>query len=162
MRRRVVVARSMPDLVTERLSREFEAILPNGSDIDAEALIARAREHRAEAVLVTSDLKLGAAAITELPESVKIVATCSVGFDHLDVSAAKARGVALTNTPDVVTECTADLTFLLILGASRRATEFGRIMQQGWRVSFPWNDMLGIQVATKRLGIVGMVALGAP
>ena len=160
MRRRVVVARPMPDLVTERLSREFEAILANGSDVDAEALVARAKEHRAEALLVTSDLKLSAASIAKLPESVKIVATCSVGFDHLDISAAKARGVALTNTPDVVTECTADLTFLLILGASRRATEFGRIMQQGWRVSFPWSDMLGIQVANKRLGIVGMGRIG--
>jgi lactate dehydrogenase-like 2-hydroxyacid dehydrogenase len=160
MKHRVVVARPMPDLVTDRLSSEFEAVLADGSDIDAEVLIARAKDHRADALLVTSDLKLTAATIDKLPESVKIVATCSVGFDHLDVPAAKARGVVLTNTPDVVTECTADLTLLLILGASRRAAEFGRIMQQGWRRSFPWNEMLGRQVANKRLGIVGMGRIG--
>jgi len=160
MRHRVVVARPMPDLVTDRLSREFEAALPDRSDIDAQTLIARAKDHRAEALFVTSDLKLTAASIAELPDSVKIVATCSVGFDHLDVPAAKARGVVLTNTPDVVTECTADLTFLLILGASRRATEFGLVMQQGWRCSFPWNEMLGRQVANKTLGIVGMGRIG--
>jgi lactate dehydrogenase-like 2-hydroxyacid dehydrogenase len=60
----------------------------------------------------------------------------------------------------VVTECTADLTFLLILGASRRASEFGLVMQQGWRRSFPWNEMLGRQVANKTLGIVGMGRIG--
>ncbi len=160
MRRRIVVARPMPDLVTDRLSREFEALLADRSDINANALIARAKDHRAEALLVTSDLKLSAASIGELPDSVKIVATCSVGFDHLDVPAAKARGIVLTNTPDVVTECTADLTFLLILGSCRRASEFSLVMQQGWRRSFPWNEMLGQQVAYKTLGIVGMGRVG--
>ncbi len=160
MRKRVVVARPMPNLVTDRLSNEFEAVLADGRDIDAEALIERAHEHRADALLVTSDLKLTAPLIDKLPDGVKIVATCSVGFDHLDVPAAKARGVVLTNTPDVVTECTADLTLLLILGASRRAAEFGVVMQQGWRRSFAWNDMLGRQVANKNLGIVGMGRIG--
>ena len=110
--------------------------------------------------MVTSDFKLEATRIDALPRSVKIVATCSVGFDHLDIAAAKARGLVLTNTPDVVTECTADLTLLLILGACRRATEYSAIMQQGWRRSFAWNEMLGTQVAGKTLGIVGMGRIG--
>lgn len=150
----------MPDLVTDRLSAEFDAVLADGSDIGADVLVRLAEEHRAEALLVTSDLKLRVEHIDRLPGSVKIVATCSVGFDHLDVPAAKARGVMLTNTPDVVTECTADLTFLLILGASRRAAEYGAIMREGWRRSFAWNEMLGMQVANKTLGIVGMGRIG--
>lgn len=160
MRTRVVVARPMPDLVVDRLSADFDAVLAERPDLDFTTVVDRAKAHDAGALVVTSDFKLGAAQIDDLPRSIKIVATCSVGFDHLDVAAAKARGIVLTNTPDVVTECTADLTFLLILGASRRAAEYGAIMQQGWRRSFAWNEMLGSQVAGKTLGIVGMGRIG--
>ena len=160
MRTRVVVARPMPDLVTERLSVEFDAVLAERPDLDPATVIERAVKHDAEALVITSDLKLGAAQIEALPRGLKIAATCSVGFDHLDVGAAKARGLVLTNTPDVVTDCTADLTFLLILGACRRAAEYGVVMQQGWRRAFAWNEMLGSQVAGKTLGIVGMGRIG--
>lgn len=160
MRTRVVVARPMPDLVTDRLSAEFDAVLAERPDLDPATVVDRVKDHGAEALVVTSDFRLGAAQIETLPRSVKIAATCSVGFDHLDVAAAKARGLVLTNTPDVVTECTADLTLFLILGASRRATEYGAIMRKGWRRSFAWNEMLGTQVAGKTLGIVGMGRIG--
>lgn len=160
MRTRVVVARPMPDLVADRLSAEFDAILPERPDLDTAAIIKRTRTHHAEALIVTSDFRLGADEIRALPRTLKIVATCSVGFDHLDVAAAKARDLVLTNTPDVVTECTADLTFLLILGASRRAAEYNTIMRQGWRRAFAWNEMLGSRVTGKTLGIVGMGRIG--
>ncbi len=160
MRTRVVVARPMPDLVAARLSDEFIAVQAERSDLDVATLIERTRTHDAEALVVTSDVRLGAEQIAALPRSVKIVATCSVGFDHLDVPAAKSRQLVLTNTPDVVTECTADLTLLLMLGACRRASEYGAIMREGWRRAFAWNEMLGIQVAGKTLGIVGMGRIG--
>lgn len=160
MRTRVVVARPMPDLVTDRLWSEFDAVPAERPDLDVATLIERTRTHDAEALVITSDVRFGADQIAALPPSVKIVATCSVGFDHLDVPVAKARGLVLTNTPEVVTDCTADLTFLLILGACRRASEYGAVMQKGWRRAFAWNEMLGSRAAGKTLGIVGMGRIG--
>ena len=160
MKSRVVVARPMPELVTSRLLAEFDPMLADRPDLDASTLIERTLEHKANALLITSDIRIGSAEIKRLPDHVEIVSTCSVGFDHLDVASAKARGLILTNTPDVVTECTADLTFLLILGAARRATEYGAIMQKGWRRAFAWNEMLGMKVANKTIGIVGMGRVG--
>jgi lactate dehydrogenase-like 2-hydroxyacid dehydrogenase len=106
MRTRVVVARPMPDLVTDRLSDEFDAVPAERPDLDVPTLIERTRTHDAEALVITSDVRFGPEQITALPRSMKIVATCSVGFDHLDVPVAKERGLVLTNTPDVVTKCT--------------------------------------------------------
>src|SRR6202012_2848439 len=100
MRTRVVVARPMPDLVTDRLSAELDAVPAGRPDLDVATLIERTRSHDAEALVVTSDIKFRADQIAALPRGVRILATCSVGFDHLDVPAAKARGLVLTNTPD--------------------------------------------------------------
>jgi lactate dehydrogenase-like 2-hydroxyacid dehydrogenase len=157
---RVVVARPMPQPVAERLAAEFTAFFPEVSGVGAEGLAALAEQHKADAIVVTSEVKFGAQDIARLPSHVRMIATCSVGFDHFDVAAAKARNVVLTNTPDVVTDCTADLTLLLILGACRRATEYGAVMREGWRKSFAWNEMLGLQVSGKTLGIVGMGRIG--
>ena len=157
---RVVVARPMPQPVAERLAAEFIAFFPEVSGVGAEGLAALAEQHKADAIVVTSEVKFGAQDIARLPSHVRMIATCSVGFDHLDVAAAKARNVLLTNTPDVVTDCTADLTLLLMLGACRRAAEYGAVMREGWRKSFAWDDMLGLKVSGKTLGIVGMGRIG--
>jgi len=83
-----------------------------------------------------------------------------VGYDHIDVDAAKRGGVVATNTPDVVSEATAELTILLMLGAARRASEADRLVRSGaWRDWSP-SFMVGTQVTGKRFGIVGLGRVG--
>jgi lactate dehydrogenase-like 2-hydroxyacid dehydrogenase len=72
-----------------------------------------------------------AEAIAKLPASVRIMATFSVGYDHIDVAAAVARGIAVTNTPDVLTDATADIAMLLMLGAARGASWGERMVREG-------------------------------
>jgi len=157
---RLLVARPVPDAVTDRARTEFDAILSDSRDMTPDDVIASLSEHRAEALFLSSNLKLNAALIARLPASVRVAATCSVGFDHIDVPAAKARGLVVTNTPEVLTDCTADMAFMLLLCACRRATEYSGIMREGWRRSFGMRDMLGTQASGKTLGIVGFGRIG--
>ena len=90
----------------------------------------------------------------------KIGATSSVGYDHIDVAAAKARGIVVTNTPGVLTDCTADFAFMMLLAAARRAGEYDAIMRSGWRRRIGQGDLLGVRVTGKRLGILGMGRIG--
>ena len=90
----------------------------------------------------------------------KILATCSVGTEHIDIAAAQARGLPVTNTPDVLTECTADLALMLILNACRRGAEYDAIMRAGWRKGYGLGEMLGLRVWGKTLGILGMGRIG--
>jgi lactate dehydrogenase-like 2-hydroxyacid dehydrogenase len=156
----LVVARQFPPGVQARIAAEFAAPTPGDRDLDFDTVLTQLDATEAEALLFSSHLKFGAEVIARLPARVRIAATASVGFDHIDVAAARARGLIVTNTPDVLTDCTADLTFLLILGACRRAQEYGAIMQDGWRRGFGLGEMLGVRVAGKTLGIVGFGRIG--
>ena len=103
--------------------------------------------------------KLDAETINQLPDSVKIISNFAVGFGNIDLEAAKKRGIAVTNTPDVLTDATAEIGVLLILGACRRASEgIEKAREGGW----VWSaDMLiGKQLTGTRLGILGMVRIG--
>ena len=115
----------------------------------------------AAALMVTPTEAMTAAVIAALPASVKVISTVSVGFEHIDLGAARTKGLRVTNTPDVLTEATADTALLLILGATRRASEGERIMRartwKGLRPTF----FLGQQITGRRLGIVGMGRIGA-
>lgn len=88
------------------------------------------------------------------------MATTSVGFDNLNISEFKARGIFATNTPDVLTAATADLTLLLMLGASRRVREHIQTTEKGWGKVLGQAQMLGLDLAGKRLGILGMGRIG--
>ncbi len=157
---RLIVACGVPAAVAARARAEFDARIAEDQDMTISALLQAAGDHQAQAVVVTSAQKMTAEVIGRLPASVRIIATSSVGYDHIDVAAAQARGIAATNTPGVLTECTADFTFLLILAASRRAREYGAIMQSGWRQRYGLGDALGLRVSGKTLGILGMGRIG--
>ena len=157
---RLVVARPVPDAVTERAKTEFDAVVSEDRDRTPDEVVDMLARHRAEALFFSSNLKLNRDLIARLPETVRVAATCSVGFDHIDVDAARERGLIVTNTPDVLTDCTADLTFMLILNACRRGWEHTEIMRAGWRRSFGMRDMLGMQVSGKTLGVVGFGRIG--
>jgi lactate dehydrogenase-like 2-hydroxyacid dehydrogenase len=157
---RLIVSRQIPAAVAARIRAEFECPWPEGRDMTADEAISALSETRADALMLTSHLKFNADVIARVPAHVKIAATCSVGFEHIDVAAARARGLPVTNTPDVLTDCTADLTFLLILAACRRAHEYDAIMRAGWRRGFGLGEMLGTKVSGKRLGILGLGRIG--
>jgi lactate dehydrogenase-like 2-hydroxyacid dehydrogenase len=161
MRSRLVLAALMPHDVVMRARDEFDALVVEGKDdMTAAQVLQAAIEHRADAIMFTNTLPLSADAIARLPASVRVGATSSVGYDHIDVAAAKARGVMVTNTPDVLTECTADFAFMMLLAAARRAYEYDKIMRAGWRFRIGQGDLLGVRVTGKTLGILGMGRIG--
>jgi lactate dehydrogenase-like 2-hydroxyacid dehydrogenase len=156
---RLVVAPSLPDDVFKSLPQRFEAIGGDGN-LSVEQTLQAAKDFKADAILVSHRHKFGKDAIAEVPPSVKILATVTVGYDHIDLPAARALGLVVTNTPDVLNDCTADMAMLLMLGACRRAAEAEQLMRQGWRKSFGMGEFLGRQVSHKRLGIFGMGRIG--
>jgi lactate dehydrogenase-like 2-hydroxyacid dehydrogenase len=158
---RLILAALMPHDVVVRTRDEFDALVVAGKDdMTAEQVIEVATAHRADAIMFTNTLPLTADAIARLPASVRVGATSSVGYDHIDVVAAKARGLFVTNTPGVLTECTADFAFMMLLAAARRAYEYDKIMRAGWRYRIGQGDLLGVSVSGKTLGILGMGRIG--
>lgn len=158
---RLVLACLMPRDVVARARTEFDAVVVDGSDdMSAAQVIEAATAHQADAIMFTNTLPLTADAIARLPASVRVGATSSVGYDHIDVAAAKARGIVVTNTPGVLTECTADFAFMMLLAAARRAYEYDKIMRAGWRYRIGQGDLLGVRVTGKTLGILGMGRIG--
>ncbi len=157
---KVIIACVLPPAVVARARHDFDALIAEGDDMSADAIIDAAAAHGAEGIVVTSVQKMTQAVVERLPASVRIVATVSVGFDNLDVAAGKARGLVMTNTPGVLTEATADFAFLLLLAACRRAHEYDALMRAGWRRRLGQADMLGVEVHGKTLGILGMGRIG--
>lgn len=159
-RHRLVSVRRLPPAVTARAAAEYDGVLAVEHDIGREESLALLRDHAAEALLFSSSFKLDAAYIAAMPPQVKVAATCSVGFDHVDVAAAKARGLIVTNTPDVLTGCTADLAFSLLLSAARRLPEADALMRRDAWGPRSMGDFLGVRVWGKTLGILGMGRIG--
>ena len=161
MKPKLILACLTPTDVVTRARELFDAVIaPGPNDMTVPETLAAATSHKADAIIFTNTLPLDAAAIAALPPCVKIGATVSVGYDHFDVVAAKARGLIATNTPGVLTECTADFAFMLLLDAARRGSEYDRIMRKGWRYRIGQGDLLGMRVTGKRLGILGMGRIG--
>jgi glyoxylate reductase len=104
--------------------------------------------------------RIDAALIGQLPARLRLIANFGVGVDHVDLSAASARGIVVTNTPGVLTDDTADMTMALLVAAPRRLAEGERLVRslgwKGWSPTF----MLGHRITGKRLGIIGMGRIG--
>nr|WP_321986491.1 D-glycerate dehydrogenase [uncultured Lichenicoccus sp.] len=162
-RPRLVVTQALPPAVEARIAAEFDAVplpaLPPGGALDADMLVDLARSHGAEAIVLSGHLRIDAALLDRLPESLRMIACVAVGTDHVDLAAVRARGLVLTNTPDVLTETNADMTWLLILAAARRATEYAAIMRAGWDGPLAIGQY-GTDVHGKTLGIIGMGRIG--
>jgi len=155
----LLVTRKLPDAVEARAQRDYRARLnPTDALPDGAELIAKAQG--CDGVLCTSTDRLDGAAIARLPASVRILATFSAGYEHIDLAAARRRGIAVTNTPDVLTEATADVALLLILGAARRASEGERLIRANAWTGWTPTQLLGIHVTGKRLGVLGMGRIG--
>jgi lactate dehydrogenase-like 2-hydroxyacid dehydrogenase len=151
----VVVTRRLPGPVEEELSRDFDARL-NREDrpLGAEGLQDALRT--ADALLCTVTDRLTADVLNAEPLRTRLLANFGVGFNHIDTAAAKARGIAVSNTPDVLTEATADIAITLLLMISRRTGEGERHVRAGAWTGWRPTHMLGTQVSGKLLGLVGM------
>ncbi len=155
----VLVTRKLPDAVTQRLLRDYDARLnPADKLYTAAEILAEAKD--CDALLPCPTDKITAELVAGLPERLKIIATFSVGYEHIDVNACKARGIAVGNTPDVLTDATADIALLLMLGAARGAYAGERMVREATWGAWAPTGMLGVQMTGKRLGIYGMGRIG--
>ncbi len=156
---KVVVTRKLPDAVETRMMELFDTRL-NLDDVPLthEELIMVVQS--AEILVPTVTDRIDAEIINSAGEQLKMIANFGAGVDHVDLSAAAAKGIIVTNTPDVLTEDTADLTMALILMTPRRMGEGERIVRAkkwtGWTPTY----LMGHRINGKRLGILGMGRIG--
>lgn len=156
---RLLVTRRMPPNVTARIERDYDATLnPDDRIMTADELVAAAEGHAG--IMFCSSEKFTPEVVARLPDSVRILSTFSVGYEHVDVDAARERGITVTNTPDVLTDATADIAMLCLLGAARRASEADRLVRSGQWNSWTTTMLLGVHLDGKRLGILGMGRIG--
>lgn len=159
MRPVVLVTRKLPTAVEDRLRRDYQPRLnPDDRLYSSDDVIEAASG--ADAIIPCHTERFPAQVIERLPAGVRIIANYSVGYDHVDIEAAKRRGLVVTNTPEVLSDATAEITIMLMLGAARRASEGERLVRsQTWRDWSP-SFMVGVQMTGKRLGIVGLGRVG--
>ena len=156
---RLLVTRRLPPNVEARIARDYDAAAnPKDRIYSSEELLAAAKGQ--DGVLCCSSEKFTPDVIAALPDSVNIIATFSVGYEHIDVAAANARGLTVTNTPEVLNDAAADAAMLCLLGAARRGAEGDRLVRAGGWTGWYSTMMLGVHVSGKRLGIFGMGRIG--
>jgi lactate dehydrogenase-like 2-hydroxyacid dehydrogenase len=151
----VVVTRRLPGIVEEELNRDFEAKL-NREDRPLGAAGLQDALRSSDAVLCTVTDQLTSEVLAVEPLRARMLANFGVGFNHIDTAAAKERGLAVSNTPDVLTEATADIAVTLLLMVSRRTGEGERHVRCGAWTGWRPTHMLGTEVSGKTLGLVGM------
>lgn len=158
-RPQVVVTRRLPARVEEALAELFDARL-NRDDRPLDAAALRDALRSADGVLCTVTDRMTAEVLAAEPLRAKILANFGVGYNHIDVEAAKARGLVVTNTPDVLTDDTADLAITLTLMVARRAGEGERHVRAGAWTGWRPTHLLGTKVTGKTLGVIGMGRIG--
>jgi lactate dehydrogenase-like 2-hydroxyacid dehydrogenase len=157
---KVIVTRKLPDSVETRMRELFDTEL-NVSDepMGRKALIEAVG--RCDVLASTITDKIDAGLIEKAGERLKLIANFGAGVDHIDVVAANAKGIVVTNTPGVLTEDTADLTLALMMATLRRMIEGANAVQAGEFTGWAPTWMLGRRITGKRLGIIGMGRIGA-
>jgi glyoxylate reductase len=157
-RPRVLLTRRIPRSVHERLAAEADVDLYEGVHaMAAEELRTRVKDKDGLLSVLTD--KVTRELLNEA-DRLKVVSNIAVGYENIDVAAAKQRGVVVTNTPDVLTEATAELTWSLILAAARRIVEGDRLIRRGGWKGWTLDFMLGTELRGKQLGIIGRGRIG--
>ncbi len=156
---KLLIPRKLRESVEARAARDYDVVLnPLDQVMSCDALIAACRD--VDAVLPCHSERFSAEVIAALGPRLKIIANHSVGTDHVDLAAAKAAGIVVTNTPDVLSDATAEIAMLCMLGAARRGAEGDAMIRAGkwdfWSPAF----MVGRQVTGKRFGVLGMGRVG--
>ena len=156
--RKIFVTRKLLKENEDKLSELFEAKLNSDDKIfSAQEIIEGSKD--CDGILSSVTDPINSDTISKLSSSIKIIANGAVGFGNIDFKVARAKGISVTNTPDVLTDATADIQILLLLGASRKAYE-GRIAAETQNWKWSWDFLLGKQMSNKRLGILGMGRIG--
>jgi glyoxylate reductase len=158
-RPKLLLTRKLPDLVEARARRTY-AVRLNETDqlYDTHRFLAAMAGMDAALIALTD--KLTASVIGALPDSVRMLATFSVGLDHIDLNAAAERGLIITNTPDVLTDATAEMAVLLTLGACRRIGEGERMVRGGHWGAWSPTGFLGVGLTGRHVGILGLGRIG--
>jgi len=151
--------RKLSDATLDRARRDYMVIL-NEADAPGAAEEIIAMSAQVDAMVPCHSEHFTAEVAAQLDPRLKIIANHSVGVDHCDLPALKARGIVVTNTPDVLSDATAELAMMLMLGAARRAVEGDRLVRTGAWDSWSPTFMVGKQVSGARLGIIGMGRVG--
>jgi lactate dehydrogenase-like 2-hydroxyacid dehydrogenase len=155
----LLVTRRLPPAVEARAKRDYDARLNADDAVRTGADVLHLADGAA-AILCCPAERLDAAIIKALPDSVRVIGTFSVGFDHIDIPAAQVRGIPVVNTPDVLSVATAETALLLLLMAGRRAGEGERLVRSGGWSGWAPTQLLGAGIVGRRLGIFGMGRIG--
>jgi glyoxylate reductase len=156
-RPRVLLTRRIPSSVLSRLEAACDVDLNDADTLPREELKTRLAD-KAGVICVLTD-RMDDEVFAVAP-GLKVVSNIAVGYDNIDVPAARARGIVVTNTPDVLTEATAELTWALILAAARRIGEGERLVRRGAWKGWTLDFMLGTELRGKQLGIIGRGRIG--
>jgi lactate dehydrogenase-like 2-hydroxyacid dehydrogenase len=159
----LLLTRKLPAAIEARAARDYDAHLNSADEPwyrDGAEIARRAAAINAAGILCAAGDPMNATTFAALPASVKVIATFSVGYDHIDTGAAKARGIVVTNTPEVLSFATAECAFTLMLMAARRAGEGERMVRarqwEGWAPT----QLMGVTLEGKKLGIAGFGRIG--
>jgi lactate dehydrogenase-like 2-hydroxyacid dehydrogenase len=153
------LSRKLSDNTEKRAARDYDTIHnPEDGTWTADEIIEMSG--RVDAILACHSEIFSADVVERLSDRLKIIANHSVGYDHCNLDALRARGIIVTNTPDVLSDATAEIAFLLLLGAARRAAEGDAMVRNGEWTSWSPSFMVGTQVTGKTIGIVGMGRVG--
>jgi len=156
---RVIVTRHWPEEVETRLAEHFDVTLnPDDEPMSAAALRDAFTDY--DAVFSTVTDRIDAEVLSAEPIRARLVGNFGVGFNNIDIDAAKVRGLVVTNTPDVLTDATADLAMTLLLAVARRGGEGERHVRAGAWSGWRPTHMMGTQVTGKTLGIIGLGRIG--
>lgn len=156
---RLLVTRKLFPEVEQRAARDYDAVFNPTDAVFTQAELIDACQD-VDAVLPCHSERFTPEVIAQLPDRLRVIANHSVGVDHVDLAAAAARGVIVTNTPDVLSEATAEIAILCMLGAARRGAEGNRLLRDGKWDSWSPSFMVGRQITGKRFGLVGMGRVG--
>lgn len=153
MKSTVLKVARLPDMLSERLYADYDVLEGSESGAELEAQTVRG----IRALIANGESRVSAGLIERLPD-LQVIVVFGVGYDGIDVKAARARGIAVTHTPDVLTDDVADFAMTLLLGTARRIAQAdGFVRQGGWQQGpFPFTR----KVSGKRLGIVGLGRIG--
>jgi glyoxylate reductase len=155
----VVVTRKLPDAIETRMMELFDARLNIDDRPLTKAELIEAVK-TADVLVPTVTDRIDAAILSQASPELRLIANFGAGVDHIDLATARQRGITVTNTPDVLTEDTADMTMALILAIPRRLAEGERLVRAGRWTGWGPTFMLGRRIWGKRLGIIGMGRIG--
>ncbi len=156
---KLLISRRLPDRVLSEAENLYDVTLRDTSDVMSEAEVSDAMGDY-DVILPTLGDQFSTAAIQAGGDRCKLIANFGVGYNHIDADVAKARGIAVTNTPGAVTDATADIAMTLILMTGRRAGEGERLVRSKQWYGWQPTQMLGMHISGKTVGIIGMGRIG--